>query len=260
MATYNTTSDAYIATLIELLEHFQVKSSPRGKAIREILNYSFAVRDPSSTPIVTLDKERNEVIRDYLAKEFKLYDSGETSAEEFSKASKFWGQLANPDGTINSAYGHLIWFLADHGNTDFEGKMRTPWEWAKLCLTHDKDTRQAVLRFSRPNHQWDGNKDQVCTLHGCFMIRANKLFFSVVMRSSDAVRGLAYDLPWFAYIQEKMRQELLMTYNGLKLGELHFMAHSSHIYEDHTIVKAANMAYGPTSDWADHYHKTYGAF
>ena len=188
---------------------------------------------PDASPIVTKDHKRNDIIRSYTAKEVQLYDSCTNSAEDFGKASKFWLSLANPDGTVNSAYGHLIWSKHSAGS-DFEGAggvRRTPWEWAKESLIADKDTRQAILRFSLPEHQWVGNKDQVCTLHGNWLIRNDQLHLSIVMRSNDLTLGLVYDLCWFCGLMDKMMEELKSTYPNLTKGHYTHTVHSLHIYE-----------------------------
>ena len=109
--------------------------------------------------------------------------------------------------------------------------MFTPWEWCVESLKNDKDTRQAILRFSLPEHHWKGNKDFVCTLHGNFVIRNNKLNLSIVMRSNDLMLGLVYDLPWFISLMYKMRDELKDTYPDLEIGHYTHLAHSMHIYE-----------------------------
>jgi thymidylate synthase len=246
MKTYNTPSEAYLGTLADVYYNPDVKSSPRGQPVREKLDYSFRVLQPDSLPLVTKDTKRNETIASYTAKEVELYNSCTSSAEDFGKASKFWLSLANPDGTVNSAYGHLIWAKKSHGS-DFEtelvplnsfigvkgvqGVRRTPWEWAKQCLLADKDTRQAILRFSLPEHQWMGNKDQTCTMHGNFLIRDDKLHFSVVMRSNDLTLGLVYDLPWFCSLMDKMVDELKHQYPNLTKGHYTHTVHSIHIYE-----------------------------
>jgi Thymidylate synthase len=249
--TFKTPSEAYFGALREVYEQPDVKSSPRGQPCREKLDYTFRVMEPCASPIVTKDEERNRVIASYTAKEVALYNSCSNSAEDFGKASKFWLNLANPDGTVNSAYGHLIWGNRSHGSkfessledmSAFWGKslgsisrtvpkMRTPWEWAKESLIKDKDTRQAVLRFSLPEHFWIGNKDFVCTLHGNFLIREDKLHFSVVMRSNDLTLGLVYDLPWFCSLMDKMVEELKPHYPNLTKGHYTHTVHSLHIYD-----------------------------
>lgn len=255
MKTFNTVSEAYLGVLSDVYYNPDVKSAPRGQPVREKLDYSFRVLQPTNAPIVTRDAKRNETIASYTAKEVELYDSCTNSAEDFGKASKFWLSLANPDGTVNSAYGHLIWSKKSHGS-DFECEYvphpywgeedsaknggsvkiaqpvrRTPWEWAKQSLLSDKDTRQAILRFSLPEHQWIGNKDQTCTMHGNFLIRNDQLHLSVVMRSNDLTLGLVYDLPWFCSLMDKMVDELKETYPNLTKGHYTHTVHSLHIYE-----------------------------
>jgi thymidylate synthase len=251
MPTYNDIHSAYLDTLREVYFNPDVKSSPRGQPVRERLDYTFRIVNPQAVAIVTKDQDRNVVIADYTKKETELYDSCSNLAEDFGKASKFWLKLANPDGTVNSAYGHLIWNKKSHGS-DFESKpivtsppkfpgdgsvsqyvpvRRTPWEWAKESLIADKDTRQAILRFSLPEHQWMGNKDQTCTMHGNFLIRNDQLYLSVVMRSNDLVLGLVYDLPWFISLMDKMIEELKPYYPNLTKGTYSHTVHSLHIYE-----------------------------
>jgi thymidylate synthase len=136
----------------------------------------------------------------------------------------------------------LIWKNRSHGNPRYESgtgrphaanahTMRTPWDWAKQSLIADRDTRQALLRFSLPEHQWIGNKDQTCTLHGLFLIRDNKLNLTITMRSNDLTLGLVYDLPWFVGLLHRMKDELQETYPGLGVGTYTHYVHSLHIYD-----------------------------
>lgn len=243
MKTYQNIHEAYLETLKDIYYNPDFKSAPRGLPIREKTDYSFRVLNPTNEPIVTNDLERNKVIETYTAKETELYNSCANTAEEFGKASKFWLNLANPDGTVNSAYGYLIWknkcnkspFENRFTDNNFGGfytpVARTPWEWAKESLTKDKDTRQAFLRFSLPEHQWMGNKDQTCTMHANFLIRNDQLHLSVVMRSNDMWLGLTYDLPWFMSLLDRMVAELKDTYPTLTKGTYTHTVHSLHIYE-----------------------------
>jgi thymidylate synthase len=250
MKTLSATSKAYLEALLDVYEHGAMVSchNNRGSSTREIEDYRFTIDDPDSKPIVTLDKERNAIIQDYTEKEMKLYLSGTNQVEDYAKISAFWKKIANPNGTLNSAYGHLIWHQKSCGwpewicgGAGWMDKARdidpkdvdwmTPWDWALGSLVRDIETRQAYLRFSLPRHQWFGNKDQVCTMHGQFLVRNGKLNFSVVMRSNDMVKGLVYDLPFFVTLQHMMRQALHDHGHNLKVGQYRHMAHSMHIYE-----------------------------
>lgn len=259
MLTYNTTSEAYLATLADVYENYDYKASPRGQPIREKLDYTFRVLSPTADPIVTLDLERNKTIEDYTRKEMALYNSCSNRVEDFAKASKFWEKLANPDGTINSAYGYLIWKNKSHGcafeteRIDAPGfiqdvsanlieagggsvkmtqpKMRTPWEWCLESLKNDKETRQAILRFNLPEHAYVGVKDFPCTTHGNWLIRDNKLHFTIVMRSNDLWLGSSFDIPFFCSLMDKMLEDLIPHYPTLVKGTYTHVAHSLHVYE-----------------------------
>lgn len=242
MRVAETIHTAYWNALSDVLHEPEYICSPRGQKCFEKSDYIFRVLYPVDEPIKTYDEERNKVIADYTAKETELYDSCTNRVEDFAKASSFWKKLANPDGTVNSAYGYLIWKKRSAGNRfenfidnghggRYEAIMRTPWEWAKESLLRDKDTRQAILRFSLPEHQWVGNKDFTCTMNGVFQIRDNKLNFSVNMRSNDLMKGLVFDLPWFVSLMDKMIEELKSTYPELEKGHYTHAANSMHIYE-----------------------------
>jgi len=234
---FNTPSDAYLGLLKEVLETPDFVCSPRGLKIYEIMDAVVEIINPDSSPIVTLDAERNKVIASYTAKELEVYRSNSIKVSDFEKISKFWGKLANPDGTINSSYGYLIKALSDHGNPEFDNVklndgFRTPWQWCVESLKADKDTRQAVMRFSRPSHFYRGVKDFVCTLHGNWLIRENCLNLSIVMRSNDLVKGTAYDWPYFMGLMDEMLDELKPTYPDLQKGTFTHIAHSLHIYDN----------------------------
>jgi thymidylate synthase len=241
---HETAHEAYLEALHSVWNFPQFVSAPRGMKVREVMDYSFTIKFPTAESIKTLDEERNKVIADYTAKETELYDSCSNKVEDFARASKFWEKLANPDGTVNSAYGYLIWKNKSCGNPEYEygpphdgvfttnsPLFRTPWEWCKQSLIQDKDTRQAILRFSLPEHQWQGNKDQTCTMHGNFLIRDDMLYLTMTMRSNDLMKGLVYDLPWFISLMDKMVEELRPTYPKLKKGSYTHLSHSMHIYE-----------------------------
>lgn len=253
MKTYCTIHEAYLGSLRDVYDNPEYICSPRGQQIREVLNYSFKVLYPVNEPIVTKDLERNEVIKVYTKKECELYDSGTNSADDFGRASKFWLKLANPDGTVNSAYGHLVKHKKSHGHPIYElssnlaglgpneasdylaqnavNVMRTPYEWCLDSLRSDKDTRQAIMRFSLPEHFYKGNKDMVCTLSGNFHIREDKLNLSIHMRSNDLMLGLVFDLPWFISLMDDMINDLKDTYPDLQKGYYVHSVDSMHIYD-----------------------------
>ena len=241
--------DAYLLTLGHVWHNYTFKSAPRDMPIRELMNHTFEVMNPSSEPIRTRSKSRNQVIKEYTEREFALYNSGTNLVEDFAKASKFWNKISNPDGTVNSAYGHLIWHNESMGSHKFnltqtgpdwavklgfatkEPDLVTPWQWCADSLKVDKDTRQAIMKFMLPEHLFKGNKDVTCTTHGIWHIRNNRLYLSIVMRANDVVKGLAFDLPWFCSLMDKMLEELKPTYPELTKGTYTHTVHSIHAYE-----------------------------
>lgn len=228
------TSEAYAL----VLGHFLVGSgwevvSPRGQKCREELNARVDIAQPDDRPIVTVDPERNAKIAKYTNAEFDLYARGIDSVVSFARHAPFWLPLANRDGTVNSAYGKIVWY----DRTYDQGTM-TPWQWAKETLLSDRSTRQAVLLFAQPRHFIRGVRDLVCTCHGWFAERCNKLNLTVVMRSNDVVRGFVYDVPWFCRLLQTMAAEI-----GSTVGTYTHLAHSLHLYES-DVGLARRMVYG----------------
>lgn len=238
---YPTPNVMYSALLLRLVNTPEYIVRPRGQLVYELTNVLTEVRAPYSDPIKTMHAERDAVIERYTQDEIALYDSGTRSAEDFARISKFWLKLANPDGTINSNYGWLLNQKADYGNVQFSPEMSTAWDWARKSLVNDPDTRQAVMLFSRPEFFWPGNKDQVCTLSGCFQIRGGELNFSTNMRSQDIWYGLSYDAAYFCLLLHRMLKELHAAgLSSVRLGTWTHYTHSLHLY-DRNLVDAMRV-------------------
>lgn len=198
--------------------------SPRGQKVSEILNAVHIVEDPTSCLYV--NKRRSSQLK-YIAGETLYYFLGRRDLGFIKKYAAFWEQIANPDNTVNSAYGNLIF-------TEENKFGITQWDWAFKSLCNDKDTRQAILLFNKPDYQYFGNKDVICTLNGIFNIRNNKLNFTVNMRSNDAILGTPTDFAFFCLLQMQMCKLLKeQAYPELELGSFTHIANSYHIYERH---------------------------
>lgn len=231
MKSYRTISEAYLGSLADVYDNPDYVASPRGQQTREKLNYQFTVLYPSTDPIVTEDLERNKIIADYTNKELEWYKSGSIDVEDAKKISKFWGNLANKDGTINSNYGFQLMVDESEGNKKFSETVRTPFQWALESLLNDEHSRQAIMRINKPSHCFDGNKDFVCTMYMNFHIRENTLRATVRMRSTDLFFGIVYDLPFFAWVQANLVEHLRDKYPNLTVGALTFSSDSYHIYD-----------------------------
>jgi thymidylate synthase len=224
MHTYKGTSfaEAYQKSLIDLVDNGDLCET-RGTTSKELLNVSLEITDPSQCMYTNMTRSTQTK---YIAAELLWYYAGRNDVAFISKYAKFWEQIQNPNGTVNSAYGNLIFRPKSLGGI-------TQYEWAIASLAKDKDSRQAILHFNTPEHQYNGNKDFVCTIYLNFWIRDNKLNMKVQMRSNDIFYGLSYDAPFFAYVQQTMYLWLRDKYKELQLGTYYHCADNIHYYERH---------------------------
>jgi thymidylate synthase len=217
-----TFAEAYRKSLVDLVENGQTCET-RGTVSKEQLNVSLVIEDPSQC--MYTNTVRSTQFK-YIAAEFLWYYAGRNDVKFISKYAKFWEQIQNDNGTVNSAYGNLIFKPKNIGGL-------SQYEWAITSLIKDKDSRQAVMHFNMPEHQYRGNKDFVCTMYGIFHIRENKLHFSVFMRSNDAIWGTPTDVAFFCSLQKQALAHLLEYYPELELGTYTHHANSYHIYDRH---------------------------
>jgi thymidylate synthase len=216
-------AEAYRLILWDLLNKPEYVCSPRGMQIREVTDAVISFADPKSA---LYHNVRRPSQLKYIAGEFLWYFGGRNDIDFIQRFAKFWTNITNTDGTLNSAYGNLIFTRKnEHGLSQ--------WQWAYQSLVNDKDTRQAIMHFNTPDHQRFDNKDFVCTLSANFHIRENKLNLTVSMRSNDAILGTATDVAFFCMLQMQMHKLLKSTYPDLELGSYTHIAHSLHIYERH---------------------------
>lgn len=219
-----TFAELYHSALREVYENPDFECSPRGQKVKECLNGVLELEDITSN-LFKCDGKALTMPTGYTKKEISLYLSATSSAELFGKASSFWSTIKNKDGTVNSAYGNLIFnkSLADG---------RSQFEWAFDSLKADKDSRQAFMRFNNTTHQFNGNKDLPCTFIQIFHIRNNKLYSTVEMRSNDLTTGTVHDIPSFTLFQYLMYLRLREEcYPELECGSYTHIASSLHLYE-----------------------------
>ncbi len=226
MRTYNgeTFAEVYERVLKDVYKNPEFESSPRGMKIKEVTNAALVINDP--TYPLYINNRRSSQYK-YIGAELLWYFSGRNDVDFIEKFAKFWRNIENGDGTVNSAYGNLLF-------TEKNEHSYTQWEWAFNSLINDKDTRQAIMHFNMPKHQVATNKDFVCTLTGLFQIRDNKLNFTVDMRSNDLILGTPTDIAFFCLLQQQMLNLLKEKhYPDLQLGSYTHIVHSIHLYERH---------------------------
>ncbi len=191
------------------------EATPRGLKVKEALITGFMIKPE----YCITDFEARKFNFKYLAGETYWFLTQENSTETIDKFSNFWNNIKNPDGTVNSNYGKLLF-----------GKQMN---WVINSLKKDSDTRQAIAYVGGPDFQFEGNKDFVCTQYLLFFIRNNELHMKVQMRSNDIFYGLSYDAPFFSTIQQTVYLNLLSTYPELKLGGYFHFSDNTHYYERH---------------------------
>lgn len=199
-------------------------SSPRDQKINEILNVSIEIENIIENQL--FENEARDLPKKYLANELILYFLGISSLKAYANISKFWNKLypENYEGVVNSAYGNLLF-------NDIDNLGYSQWDWAKNSLIKDKDSRQAIMHYNRPIHQYENNGDFVCTLNSQFVIREDKLYMTTNMRSMDLLFGYPFDVVFFTLMQQSMRLELLEYYPNLELGTYSHNVCSLHMYE-----------------------------
>lgn len=236
-------SVVYKELLNSLMNNPEYEASPRGQQTKEITDITLEIGNPYSC---LYNNERRSSQYKYIAAELLWYFKGDRSLKYIRRYAKFWEHIAFLEkGThinskdenilkehfienslVNSAYGDLI----------FKRKNMyeySQYHWAFESLANDKDTRQSILHFNIPIHQYEGNTDFVCTLTGMFMIRDNKLNLTVTMRSNDAILGLPTDIPFFCTLLQQMYFHLTPIYPELEMGTYKHKVHSMHVYERH---------------------------
>jgi len=206
-------------TFIDIIKHIEEtgeESTPRDLMVKETMLANITI-DPIDCIADFKDRPFNWK---YLSGELAWYLKKDRDVNFIGKFSSFWNRITNP-GTneINSNYGHLIF------NEQFV--------WAVDSLVKDKNSRQAIMFFNRPDYQFEGNKDFVCTMYANFFIRENQLHMKLQMRSNDIFYGLTFDAPFFSFLHQSVYLILKDTYPELELGWYFHFADNIHFYERH---------------------------
>ena len=134
--------------------------SRRNLKIKEINDCWLILDDPYDSSCTLKSRNMSE---DYLKGEMEWYRSGSLNVKDVEKFSKFWSELADSNGTINSNYGFLTKIEKHAGMSQFE--------WCIERLIKDKYTRQAIMNYNQPRHKYSHVRDFVCTISQQFPFR-----------------------------------------------------------------------------------------
>lgn len=220
----NRSLNSQIHSLLRKIETDGIASAPRGLQVKE-LELQTLTLEPT---LIIPEFEARPFNFKYFLGELAWYLKKDRNIDYINNFSNFWKGIADTDSMIHSNYGYMLF-----------GKQL---EWSFNSLCKDPNTRQAISFVSRPEVQYAGNKDFVCTIYLNFWIRDNKLNMKVQMRSNDIFYGLTYDAPFFSFVQQTMHQWLKETYPTLGLGTYYHCADNIHYYERHFKIAEEIMA------------------
>lgn len=241
-------------------------SAPRGMLIKELSNVTMTLINPYNNIV---DIEARNISTKYLLAEWLWYvkgDQDKSGSDFICKYAPFWNTLRNPDGSLNSNYGHYFFKPMDEVlPTEEEFKpisdyyfQKSQFDYVIDTLLKDPDSRQAVVNINNIYHKAHPTKDFPCTTAMQFFIRGNKLHMTVTMRSTDLVLGFCNDVFQFTMFQNIVLRELnkelrqmnkhgiayseddgtpmivgAVNHKPIKMGTFTLFTSSLHVYERH---------------------------
>lgn len=166
------------------------------------------------------------VNEDYVQRELDWYKSQSLNVNDIPGGPpQIWKQVADKDGYINSNYGWCIY--SDENNNQFAHVVTE--------LEERPDSRRAIMIYTRPtmwgDHNENGRSDFMCTNTVQYLLRNNRIYAVVNMRSNDAWAGYRNDYAWQFHVLEEVVQELRYRGKFYERGEIIWNAGSLHIYE-----------------------------
>jgi len=195
----------------------------RGLETKELIEKKLSL---DTTNLYSVDSVRElPLIKKYLFGELSWYFSGSRDVDDIAKYSKFWNKIKNEDGTVNSNYGHLVFYKSNK-------YCNTQYNWVKDQLIIDQFSRKAVILYNDKDLYYYNNKDFCCTQLQQFFIRNGKLHSIIYIRSSDMIKGLTFDIPFWSIVQQQLLFDLKDKYGDLELGGLSINIGSVHIYKN----------------------------
>lgn len=223
------------------------KAAPRGQEIKEIMHVKL---DVGQRCLYDFPSRPFGKTWAYTQKELAWYLSGDRNSSAIIQHAKMWGEIQNLDKTVNSNYGHLVFYRKGSHPTmgHRKIKMLPPFEWAAQSLENDMDSRQAIMTYNSGGYNFIGNRDYICTQHQAFYIRKNRLLCYIALRSSDSIFGLAHNMPWWQLVYQMLHLRLLAKYPGLTAEHINVTIYSSHIYKRHyelvrNMIRGKNKRY-----------------
>lgn len=204
---------------IDYVKGLLCSMEPLDDGMVELINISF---------LADKDYILREPNKEYIEREIEWYKSQSLYVDDIpGQTPKIWEQVSDSDGRINSNYGWCI----------FSAENNYQYSSAVQQLQMDKNTRKAIMIYTRPSMQTDynhkGMSDFICTNNVQLFIRNNKLIYIVNQRSCDAVFGFNNDLAWHNHVYDMLMNNLSEKYPELKKSYIQYNCGSLHVYPRH---------------------------
>lgn len=221
-------NEGYLRVLNCLRRRATPRKGTQNGTVYAVNNVTIQLKEPRKC---VLSLPFRGMSRKYAAGELITYLRGTDEPDVFSYYSKFWTNILNGEGKVNSAYGKRMFAIREKANT-------SRWAYALQCLLENPDTKNAVISMRDDSDiVRENQKDTCCTLALCFYVENGALNLRAIMRSQDAWRGLPYDVFCFA----QLLQIMLYQYNAnkaksapaLTLGVYEHQMLNVHLYEKH---------------------------
>jgi thymidylate synthase len=215
MIKYNNVTQAFHNSL-ELIMKKGRTISVRGNETKEIAPHSFSIKKPQERVYLINKRENNifSTIAEILwvvggRNDIEYLTYYLPRATDFSDDGKVW----------RAGYGSRL----RHWNDVDQFK-----EIVNL-LKSDKNSRRAVIAIFDPDRDFIDSKDIPCNNWLHFLIRENKLYLNIAVRSCDIMWGFT-GINTFEW---SVIQEMVAYWTGIEVGEMSFFISSFHLYNRH---------------------------
>ena len=170
---------------------------------------------------------------EYFARELEWYDSQSLNVNDIP------GDAPSMWQSVADKHGYVN---SNYGWCIYSGYNGEQYENCKKRLLEDPHTREAIMIYNRPSMQYEyctnGRHDFMCCQNVQYFIneRDGQKFLDCIVnfRSNDAVFGYCNDYLWEVHVLEKLAMDLAAeTHEQIQAGQIMWNAGSLHVYERH---------------------------
>lgn len=189
----------------------------------------------------------------YLRAEFVWYMSGCLLPYFIGNYGSLWNKLVDSRGYVNSNYGYRVFYEPVGINNSMSAI-----EFVINKLNTDMYTREAIIQYNNKTMYNTDAIDFTCTQNQHFMIRPTghkriddsiRLHNIVSMRSSDIIKGLTFDIPWWDFIGQLIAREFMINSRfinlAINIGSMHCYSSDkellSSLIDNHENIKGKRL-------------------